>query len=128
MLQSILENIAVTIIVTALSALAKRIFKLLTAPHNTVVHTPKAQQPHRVLKKQFYASLFTFAGCLIVGLSIQATRPFSLEGGIKVFALLIAGFSFLFVMGAFDAAMAFYPCDDMRDNSPSEKDADSSRK
>lgn len=129
MFHSIIENIIVTAIVCALSAFFRWIFKAFKSSLRQGPTLPGRRPTRRLLVKQFYASLFSFSGCLIVGLSVHAPRPFSLLGFAKVICLIISGLCSLFVMGAFDAAASLYPLRDDGDNTqPETKPNDSGEK
>lgn len=127
MFHSIIENIIVTAIVCALSAFSRWIFKALKGSFRQGPAIPSHRTSRRLLVKQFYASLFSFSGCLIVGLSVHAPRPFSLLGFVKVICLIVSGLCFLFVMGAFDAAASLYPLSDSRDNTQPEDESNDGR-
>lgn len=117
MLQNVLENITVTIIVTALLTFARWLFHSV----KRFMQTPVVKQkyaPRTVVHKQFYYALLSLVISLVIGLSVPAQSPFSIGSFIKFPCLITAAYSLLFVMGAFDAAFDFYPDDETRDNKP----------
>lgn len=117
MLQNVLENITVTIIVTALLTFARWLFHSV----KRFMQTPVVKQkyaPRMVVHKQFYFALLSLVISLVIGLSVPAQSPFSIGSLIKIPCLITAFFSLIFVMGAFDAAFDFYPDDETRDNKP----------
>ncbi|HJB57187.1 MAG TPA: hypothetical protein H9714_06510 [Candidatus Flavonifractor intestinipullorum] len=111
-----------TILVGALSAFAKWLFQALkSAPQDSA---PKSHpSSKRTLHQQFYRSLIALVLFLVIGLSVPASVPLSLFGAIRVLCLFAAGYSFLFAVGAFDAAMSLYPGDDAREDRPSKDQA-----
>lgn len=125
MWQSILENVIVTVIIGAVSAFTKWIYHSVKASQNAPVNH-SSRYSKRLLHKQFYIFLFTLILSLIIGFSVSAPSPFTLGGLIKVSCFVTAGFSFLFVMGAFDAALASYPEDQPGNNNPPKKKSNNS--
>ena len=71
-----------------------------------------------VVYKQFYFALLSLVISLVIGLSVPAQSPFSIGSLIKIPCLITAFFSFIFVLGAFDAAFVFYPDDETRESKP----------
>ena len=125
MLQNILENILVTVIIGAASAFAKWLYRALKASQKA----PNNRSPRyskRLLHKQFYIFLFTLTLSLIVGFSVPAPGPFTIGGIIRVSCFVVAGFSFIFVMGAFDATLARYPEDQPGNDKPSKEKSSNS--
>ena len=126
MWQSIFENIIVTVIIGAISAFAKWIYHSVKASQNAPV-SHSSHYSKQLLHKQFYIFLFTLTLSLIIGFSVPARSPFTLGGIIKVSCFVTAGFSFLFVMGAFDAALASYPEEQPGNNKPPKEKSNHSR-
>lgn len=124
MLDNIISNVVAGIICAVLAYLSRKIVVFLSAP-------PQSQRegvPYskRSIHTQFLVYLFTLVICLSAGVLIVPNVMWIAL--LKIFLLLAAGFSFIFLWGAFDAALAFYPDDNARDDKPSDKPPDDTGK
>lgn len=121
MLREVIQDLIVCAVSSGIMYMARKLLKYFAtpAPH------PQPKPPHRKsLLKQFYWSVALFPVLLMAGVLLPIL-PGSLSLAmvfIKVCCFICAFFSFVFVCGAFDAAMSFYPSQDSvqvpPDNSP----------
>lgn len=118
--KSIIGNLIATGIYAVLVYCIKKIFRSQSAGQNG--QTGKIARK-TVLKRQFFASLILLVVTLSVFFSVTTPRLLHPLSALKVLAGLIAGFSFVFTWGAFEAAFSFYPEDDVV-SKPSEKKTD----
>lgn len=117
-IKNVLENIFAWGITTAICT----IYRYIKAEEGNL-NPPKEPSPAKTLQKQFFAALFTLVVSLPAAFMFPISRQPTPTGMVRIFLFIIAGFAFLFVWGAFDAAFAFYPKDDRRDDEPSEQAA-----
>ena len=115
MLANLFENIVVTLATGAIICILKAVYNYMKES-DTSAEKPSEITPIKILKQQFFISLFTFA-CAI---SIAWTTTIL---GVKIILTLVSCLTFLTIWGAFEAAVAFYPCQDVRENEPSKNTA-----
>ena len=109
---AIAGNVIAAFIYACLAYVFKKAFKALTQSKKS---KPPAKEASKAsLHKSFLVSLFLFLITLVF------------IGSIKIMCGLTAGLSFLTTWGAFDAAFAFYPEDEVI-SEPSESNPDNDR-
>lgn len=116
-IQNFFENIIAGLICTALCAIIKRFYLHIKAETSPA----KTPSPGKILRRQFFGSLFTLVLALPAAFMISASTSSSSLSLARIFLFIIAGFAFLFVWGTFDSAFAFYPKDDSRDDEPADQ-------
>ena len=120
---AIAGNVIAAFIYACLAYVFKKTFRVLTQNKKSKPSVKEASKAS--LHKSFLVSLFLFFITLVVFCSIG--HPANLFiGSIKIMCGLTAGLSFLTTWGAFDAAFAFYPEDDVI-SKPSDGNANNDR-
>ena len=120
---AIAGNVIAAFIYACLAYVFKKAFKALTQSKKS---KPPAKEASKAsLHKSFLVSLFLFLITLVVFCSIGHPTTLFI-GSIKIMCGLMAGLSFLTTWGAFDAAFAFYPEDEVI-SEPSESNPDNDR-
>lgn len=118
MLKSILENIIVTAICTGIATAARRIYQYLKSNDSTGKQNQRTFSK-KLVHHQFLISLFSLAISLPTALLLPVETI--LTAFLKIILFIVAGFSFIFAWGAFDAAFSFYPGDDSWPDSPTDE-------
>lgn len=124
MIENILSNVAAGIICTVLAYAARKIFTFITAPSDSPANGRKYSKI--LVRNQFLITLFTLVFSLPVGVLLNATT--ALLALAKILLLFVAGFSFIFLWGSFDAAFEFYPDDNTGNDEPTCKSPDQTEK
>lgn len=121
---SFVENMVMTLLCSGIICVAKSIFNFIKKVETDSYIRPKFT-PKKAVQKQFLISLFTF----LFSLSCAWALPleFSLLGIMKLLFMIISLYAFIFVWGAFDAALAFYPEKDPRNSEPPQSDPQNAR-
>lgn len=116
-MKTILENVVVTLVCGGIVHVAKSIFNFIKRAE-LEPRSYKKVTPKKTVQKQFFISLFTF----LFSFSGAWALPlkFLLLGAMKIFLMIISLYAFIFVWGAFDAAIAFYPEEDPGDSVPTQ--------
>lgn len=121
-IQNFFTNIIAGIACTAICAAIKRFFLYVKASEEEI-NSPKNPSPRKTLQRQFLVALFLLALSLPAAFMLPVSRRPTMLGFIRIFLFFVAGIAFLIVWGAFDAAIAFYPGEDPRDDKPPEQAA-----
>lgn len=100
MLQDILKDIFVTIVCAGIIYMVKTIWNWLTLARSEQQVPEKTN--NKRLRKQFFFALFLLVASIVTAINLSS-----------MIAFVFAGFSFIVVWGAFDAAMEFYPLDEV---------------
>lgn len=111
-------NLITTVICAVIAAFGKYIWNRLKSAR---VDPIKPKQPNKKFTyKQFFVCFFLFTVFLSIGLLIpfDIAKPLT---GLKFSFLFFSMFWFILIWGAFEAAMAFYPEDEIVDE-PSDDD------
>lgn len=109
MLENIFTNIIASVVCAVIAAMSRAIYQNLVSNHPTEA-SEKANYSKKLVHRQFVISLAVLA----ISLPIACLLPPGTSTGaafLKIFLFMIAGFSFIFAWGAFDAAFSFYPDD-----------------
>ena len=117
------ENLIAGIVSTVVCALIRRFYLYVKTTEENIT-PPQIPSPAKRLHKQFFGSLFALVTSLPAAFMFPISKQPDVSSFIRIFLFLIAGFSFLFVWGAFDAAFAFYPKNDSGESKPPEQSAD----
>lgn len=112
MFSDILHDIIVTLIVTGLGALYRGTRKALSK--NAEQPTKGSYSP-KLIKSQFWCSLLVYSLSLAVIFSFTWEFSFTWPVILKGLALILAFLSFVLLWGAFDAAFAHTPGDQLED-------------
>lgn len=116
-IQNFVENVIAGMASTVVCALIRRFYLYVKATEDNI--TPqKTPTPGKTLHKQFFGSLFALVVSLPAAFMFPISKQPDISGFIRISLFLVAGFSFLFVWGAFDAAFAFYPKDNLGEGKP----------
>ena len=119
MVGDIVANVVAGIVCAILAHLARKVFSFLTEPISSSPEPPKPSK--RLVRNQFLLCLFAMLISLPAGVLLVPSTPAFVFA--KIFLFLVAGFSFVFAWGAFDAAFAFYPDDDPGNTEPPQQES-----
>lgn len=122
MIFSIFENLLTTAICAVIVACVKRFLRYLKTPIQKEI--PQTPAPKSVIKKQFFVSIATMAVSFTITALLPKVRPFTWLGLLKVFLFIANGYSVIFAWGAFEAALSFYPEDDLSGNTKTDHYSD----
>lgn len=122
MLNGIIENIVSGLICAVLGFVCKKVWNSIKRSFvKSYEEQPRTKRTSKkTLRKQFFVCLILLVIFLSTATSIQASSiPLRF---LKVGMFILAGYNFLFVWGAFDIAVVFYPDDDIS-NVPTQNEA-----
>lgn len=122
-IQNFFENLIAGIVSTAVCAIIRRFYLYVKSTEENLKPS-QTPSPAKRLHKQFFGSLFALVVSLPAAFMFPISKQPDTSGFIRIFLFLTAGFSFLVVWGAFDAAFAFYPKDDSGKEKPPEQPSD----
>lgn len=112
MFENIVGNIVASVICAVLGAIFNKSYRdikaVLKADSSEKSSLPKQRYSKKAIVKQFWCFLLTVLVALPAAISINGSASFSLLA-LKTGLFLISFFSFIFVWGAFEAAMDFDP-------------------
>ncbi len=113
MVESVLQNLIVTLLATVVAATCKRFWKWLCKPPPTKSEILSPQYSVKEIKQHFWISLSVFVFAIIVYTTISSTVFNEDPTFLKALLLFIAAFAFMSLWASFDTALLHVPQNDI---------------